>query len=297
MAVAVRFLGRRRRVSIGSTRVHKDPVGIYVVLIPMSIVAILPLVFMVSQALKPIDELLKYPPDLIVQHPTLLNFQNLLIATSSTAVPFSRYIFNSGWTTLVQVVVGVTIGSMCAYPLAKIKVPGASFINALIIAAIAFPAEVLAIPNYLVVSSLHMVDTYYALIIPALGASFNVFVMTQFMSQIPTAWLEAAKMDGAGEWTIFWRIVMPNVRPAIATIAFLSFQVAWNSSGPALIYVRSEAMRTLPLAIATLGAQTNIATIGIVQAAGLLQFIPSLIIYVLSRTQMLQALAHTGIKG
>jgi ABC-type glycerol-3-phosphate transport system permease component len=296
--MAIAFpLRRRRRVAIGSTKVHKEPVGIYVVLIPLSILAILPIVFMTSQALKPIDELLKFPPDLIVQHPTMINFQNLLIATSATSVPFTRYIFNSAWVTVVQVIVGVTIGSLCAYPLAKIQVPGAKLIMALVIAALAFPAQVLAIPNYLVVSSLHMVDTYWALIIPALGASFNVFVMVQFMSQIPTPLLEAAKIDGAREWTIFWRLVIPMVRPAIATIAFLTFTAAWNSAGPALIYVRTESMRTLPLAIATLGVSTNIATIGIVQAASLLQFIPSLIIFLLSRAGMMQALAHTGIKG
>ncbi|MGI8913128.1 MAG: carbohydrate ABC transporter permease [Chloroflexota bacterium] len=296
--MAIAFpLRRRRRVTIGSTRVKKEPIGIYAVLIPLSVLAILPIIFMASQALKPIDELLKFPPDLIVQHPTLINFQNLLIATSATSVPFTRYIFNSAWVTVVQVIVGVLIGSLCAYPLAKINVPGSRLIMALIIAALAFPAQVLAIPNYLVVSSLHMVDTYWALIIPALGTSFNVFVMVQFMSQIPTPLLEAAKMDGATEWTIFWRLVVPMVRPAIATIAFLTFTAAWNASGPALIYVRTESMRTLPLAIATLGAQNNIATIGIVQAASLLQFIPSLIIFLISRSGMLEALAHTGIKG
>lgn len=295
MAIALPL--RRRRVSIGSTRVRREPIGIYVVLIPLSILAVLPIVFMVSQALKPIDELLKFPPDLIVQHPTMINFQNLLIATSATSVPFTRYIFNSAWVTVVQVIVGVLIGSMCAYPLAKVKVPGANVIMALVIAALAFPAQVLAIPNYLVVSSLHMVDTYWALIIPALGASFNIFVMVQFMSQIPTPLLEAAKIDGATEWVIFWRLVIPMVRPAVATIAFLTFTAAWNAAGPALIYVRTESMRTLPLAIATLGAQNNIATIGIVQAAGLLQFIPSLAIFLISRSGMLEALAHTGIKG
>jgi ABC-type glycerol-3-phosphate transport system permease component len=296
--MAIAFpLRRRRRVTIGSTRVQKEPIGIYVVLIPLSVLAVLPIIFMTSQALKPIDELLKFPPDLIVQHPTFINFQNLLIATSATSVPFTRYIFNSAWVTVVQVIVGVLIGSMCAYPLAKIKVPGSGLIMALVIAALAFPAAVLAIPSYLVVSSLGMVDTYWALIIPALGASFNVFVMVQFMSQIPTPLLEAAKMDGAREWTIFWRLVMPMVKPAIATIAFLTFTAAWNAAGPALIYVRTESMRTLPLAIATLGANTNIATIGIVQAAGLLQFIPSLVIFLISRSGMLEALAHTGIKG
>jgi ABC-type glycerol-3-phosphate transport system permease component len=296
MAIALP-LPRRRRLSIGSTRVQREPIGIYVVLVPLAILAVLPIVFMVSQALKPIDELLKFPPDLIVQHPTMINFQNLLIATSATSVPFTRYIFNSAWVTVVQVIVGVLIGSLCAYPLAKVQVPGAKVIMALVIAALAFPAQVLAIPNYLVVSSLHMVDTYWALIIPALGASFNIFVMVQFMSQIPTPLLEAAKIDGATEWVIFWRLVIPMVRPAVATIAFLTFTAAWNAAGPALIYVRTESMRTLPLAIATLGAQNNIATIGIVQAAGLLQFIPSLVIFLISRSGMLEALAHTGIKG
>lgn len=296
MAIALPFR-RGRRVAIGSTRVKKEPIGIYIILVPLSVLAVLPIVFMVSQALKPLDELLKYPPDLIVQHPTLINFQSLLIATNATVVPFIRYIFNSAWTTVVQVVVGVLIGSLCAYPLAKIKVPGQGLIMALIIAALAFPAQVTAIPNYLVVSSLHMVDTYWALIIPALGVSFNVFVMVQFMSQIPTQTLEAAKIDGASEWVIFWRVVLPWVKPAVATIAFLTFTAAWNDVGPALIYVRSDAMRPLPLAIATLGATTNIATLGVVQAAALLQFIPSLIVFILSRRSVLDTMAHTGLKG
>lgn len=269
----------------------------YAILTPVALVSVLPIVWIVSQSLKPLDELFKYPPDLIVRHPTLRNYQDLLIATSSTAVPFSRYIFNSVFVTVVIVVAGVLISSMAAYPLAKANLPGGGLLFTLIIAALTFPKEVTAIPSYLVISKLHMIDTYWALFLPSLGTAFGLFVMKQFMEQIPTGLLEAARIDGAGELTIFFQLVLPMVKPAVATLAFLAFVQGWNESGPALIYIRSEAMRTLPLAIHTLGQANNIARAGAIAAANMLQFLPLLVAFIISRTRVIQTMAHTGLKG
>lgn len=142
-----------------------------------------------------------------------------------------------------------------------------------------------------------MIDTYWALFLPSLGTAFGLFIMKQFMQQIPTALLEAAKLDGAGEFTIFFHLVLPMVKPAVATLAFLAFVQGWNETGPALIYIRSETMRTLPLAIHTLGQANNVARAGAVAAANMLQFLPLLIAFIISRTRVIQTMAHTGLKG
>ena len=175
---------------------------------------LLPMVFVVSNAFKPLDELFVYPPRLFVRNPTWDNFAALGSIFTDSWVPFSRYIFNTVFITAVSTLGQVAIASMAGYVLEKKRVPGIRALFQIVVMSLMFTSGLTAIPNYVIMSRLHWIDTYAALIVPACGASIGVFLMKQFMSNVPDTILEAARVDGAGEQRIFWRIVMPNVRPA-----------------------------------------------------------------------------------
>ncbi len=272
----------------------------YLFLIPLAAASMLPIVFVVSTAFKPLEELLLFPPPFFVRRPTLDNFQDLIIATDALTVPFSRYLFNSVFVTLVTVLLQVLVCSMCAYPLAKARgLPGSNVIFALIVAALTFAPQVTAIPRYLVVQKLGLIDSYGALILPGVAWPYGLFLMRQFMqNSVPTEFLEAARMDGAGEWTIFWRIVMPNVAPAWNTLLILGFIEHWRDTFSPLVYTRSEAMKTISVAMISLNnGPLSVARLGAQSAAGFLMLAPPIVVFMLRQAKVIQSMAHSGIKS
>lgn len=260
----------------------------------------LPLIYMISTAFKPLDELFIYPPRFFVRKPTLNNFSDLVMALSGAAVPFLRYVFNSVLTTVATVVLTVIISCMGAYALGKHKLPGSSYIFAIIIASLMFSPHVTQIPSYMIVNSLNMVNTYWALIIPKIAVAFNLFLLKQFIEQLPDALLEAARIDGANEWTVFWNVVMPFLRPAWSTLIVFSFVGNWNDFFTPLIYTASESMKTLPLAMQTIaggGGAANISRAGAAAATTFLMTLPTIIVFTVAQRKVIQTLAHSGIKG
>lgn len=221
--------------------------GIYIMLILFGIFFVIPLVYTVSNAFKPLDEIYLYPPRFFVKNPTFNNFQDLLVVMSNSYVPFTRYVFNTVLTTLVGTVGHLIIGSMAAYVLAKYDFPGGKQFFDICVTALMFNAYVLQIPTYLIMTKLGWVDTYLALIVPAFALPMGLFLMKQFMEQIPDALIEAAKIDGAKEGRIFLQIVMPNVKPAWLTVTIFSVQNLWNLKGQ--IYIYSEEYKMLPYAL------------------------------------------------
>jgi ABC-type glycerol-3-phosphate transport system permease component len=272
----------------------------YYFLIPLACLSMLPIVFVISSAFKPLEELLIFPPPFFVRHPTLDNFQDLILATDALTVPFSRYLFNSVFVTLATVLLQVVVCSMCAYPLSKAQgIPGKNIIFGMIVAALTFAPEVTAIPRYLVVQKLGLIDSYGALILPALAWPYGLFLMKQFMDNgVPNEFLEAARVDGANEWTIFWRIVMPNVAPAWNTLLILGFILLWNDTFSPLVYTRSEAMKTVSVAMISLNnGPLSIARLGAQSAAGFLMTAPVVIVFMLRQSKVIQSMAHSGIKS
>ena len=213
--------------------------GIYIMLILFGIFFVIPLVYTVSNAFKPLDEIYLYPPRFFVKNPTFNNFQDLLVVMSNSYVPFTRYVFNTVLTTLVGTVGHLIIGSMAAYVLAKYDFPGGKQFFDICVTALMFNAYVLQIPTYLIMTKLGWVDTYLALIVPAFALPMGLFLMKQFMEQIPDALIEAAKIDGAKEGRIFLQIVMPNVKPAWLTVTIFSVQNLWNLRCCHMPYSRS----------------------------------------------------------
>lgn len=257
----------------------------------------LPLVYMVSTAFKPLEELFLWPPRFIVLRPVMDNFEALLISTSALAVPFSRYIFNSLFVAAVVVAGVIILASLAAYPLAKHRdMPGRNFIFLVVIAGLMFAPEVTQIPRYIVIDSLGMINTYWALILPLLPSTYGLFLMKQFTEQVPDELLESARLDGASELRIFWQIVMPLVRPAWATLTIITFIFAWNEFFGPLVFTRTEAMRTLPLALMTIG-QESIARWGAVAAATMITTAVPITIFIIFHKKVMETMAYSGLKG
>lgn len=267
--------------------------GIYIMLILFGIFFVMPLVYAISSAFKPLDEIYLYPPRFFVKNPTFNNFQDLLVVMSSSYVPFTRYVFNTVLTTLVGTLGHLLIGSMAAYVLAKYSFPGSKGFFNLCQSALMFNVYVLQIPTYLIMSQLGWVDTYLALIVPAFALPMGLFLMKQFMEQIPDALIEAAKIDGAREGRIYLQIVMPNVKPAWLTVTIFSVQNLWNQKGQ--VYIYSEEYKMLPYALQQI-MSGGVARAGVGSAATMVVMMVPIIIFILAQSNILETMASSGIK-
>ena len=279
--ITFRGLNRSKKVNRSKT----GTAALTVLLLLFSIFMAIPMLLIISNSFKPQDELFVFPPQLFPTNPTFGNYRDMFIVMSTSNVPFLRYVFNSFLVTGVGTAGHIIISSMCAYPLAKKKFPGKNFLFTLVVFSLMFNADVTAIPNYLVMSKLHLVDTYAALIIPAFGMSLGLYLMKQFMEQIPDSLLEAARIDGANQNVIFWRIVMPNVKPAWLTLLLLSVQSLWPIGNNNFIY--KEELKTLPCALNQItgsGTTVNIARAGIGAAVAVFMMIIPILIFVFSQS-------------
>ena len=279
-----------------SSRVNRSrlgTVGLFLFMIIFGIIMAMPLALIISNAFKPQDELWVFPPRLIPNNPTLENFRNMFNVMSSSWVPFFRYLFNTIFITVTGSVGHVIISSMCAFPLAKKKFPGRNVIFKVIVLSLMFNATVTAIPNYLVMSGLKWIDTYFALIVPAFGASIGLYLMKQFMEQLPDALLEAARIDGANQWYTFWNIVMPNVKSAWLTLFLLSFQSLWGIGTTKFIY--KEELKTLPYALSQILAG-GIARAGVGAAVSVLMMSVPITIFVLCQSRIIETMTTSGMK-
>ncbi|MFC5405800.1 carbohydrate ABC transporter permease [Cohnella soli] len=259
---------------------------------------LLPLVYIFNHAFKPLHELLLFPPTFIVKDPTIRNFVELLSLTKSTFVPVSRYIFNSVVVTVLTTIGMVVTGALCAYPLSKHPFPGSKLVFGTIVISLLFVSEIIAIPRYVVVQSLGIMNTYWGHILPILALPVGVFLLKQFMDQVPNELLESAKIDGANEVRIFLRIVVPVVMPAMATVTILAFQSAWSNVETSSLFMQDDSMKTLPFYLSTLnsGMANSVARQGAVASGSLIMFLPSLLIFLFYQRKVIATMAHSGIK-
>ena len=268
-------------------------IGIYIMLAAVACLMAFPLVFAIGSALKPLDELFRFPPTIFPKHPTLDNFSDLIVTMGQSWVPFSRYILNTVFITAAGTFGHLIIASMAAFVLAKYDFPGGRFFFNVVTTALMFSGYVTGIPNYVIMSKLSMIDTYWALLLPAFAAPIGLFMMKQFMEGLPTALIEAAHIDGANEFRIFWSIVMPNVKPAWLTVIIFSVQSLWNNSASTVIY--SEAKKTLVYALQQIQAG-GIARTGQMAAVTVVVMAVPILIFILSQSQILETMASSGIK-
>ena len=252
-----------------------------------------PLFYAIVTAFKPMNEIFIFPPRLFVANPTWKNFARLNQMMADFWVPLSRYVFNSLLVSVVGTVAHLLLSSMAAYPLAKHKFPGNRWVKTVVVLSLLFTPSVTYLPQYITLASMNMVNTYFAAILPAVQSSLGLYLMMNFMSTIPDAVLEAARIDGASERKIYWRIVMPNVKPAWLTLTIFCFQGLWNGTGGGMLY--SESLKMFPAVMAQITAG-GIARVGIGSAAALILMLPPLLIFILSQSSIIETMSTSGIK-
>ena len=276
------------------TRSLGGNIAVGMILVLLGAFMVLPLLYTVVSAFKPFHEIFVFPPRFFVRNPTLDNFTNLIELTSNMWVPLIRYIFNSVFISAAATLIHILFASAAAYPLAKHTFPGKEKIFTVMVAMLMFSGAVTALPQYIILSGLQLIDSYMAIIFPAIGSTLGVFLMRQFMVQmIPDSVIEAARIDGASEYRTFFSIIMPNVKPAWLTLMVFTFQATWANNGVTFIY--SEELKTLPTALGQI-ATAGIARMGEGMAASLLLILPPIALFIFSQTKVVETMAFAGVK-
>lgn len=268
-------------------------IAIFVLLVLLGLFMLFPIYLSVIQSIKPPEELFLFPPKLYAMSPTNQNFVDLMNTASNMWVPFSRYIFNSVFVAIVVTISQLIFSSSAAYALAKVDFPGKRALNKVIEIALLFTSTVLFIMQYMVMATIGVIDTYFAITLPFIATPMGLFLMRQFMGQIPDAMIEAAYLDGAGHTRICWQIVMPNVKPAWLTLMIFAFNGAWQITGYSFIY--NEALKPIPTVLSQITA-SGIARAGVAAAAVVILMIPPMLIFLLCQSSVVETMATSGLK-
>lgn len=279
---------RRRNRSLGVD------IMLVIILGAFGLFSLYPLIYIIVSAFKPLSEVFIFPPRLTVDNPTLNNFFDLGAIIEEFEIPFSRYAFNTFLITGLGTAGTVLLGSMAAFPLAKYVFPGSKMMSNVIVYSLMFSSAVTAIPNYFIMSSLNMIDSYWAVILPAVGGTLGLYLMKNFMVQIPDELLEAAKIDGAGELQTFFKTVMPLCKPAWITLIILSFQSMWGTTGGVFIY--SEELKPLSYVLSQI-VSSGIARTGVSSAVSLIMLVVPVTVFIISQSNVLETMATSGMKG
>jgi ABC-type glycerol-3-phosphate transport system permease component len=254
---------------------------------------VLPVLYTVVTAFKPIHEIFYWPPRFFVREPSFENFTVLFEITNEMWVPLERYIFNNVFVSALGTALYVFIASMAAYPLAKYRHRALDAAYWVVVLAIMFRPEVTRIPQYVIMNALGLVNTYAAMMVPVLAGSFGVFLMRQFIITVPDSMIEAARIDGASEYYVFFKLIMPIVKPAWLTLIIFTFTSFWNMTGAEYIY--DESMKSLAAVLSQI-ASGGIARAGAGAAVALLMMIPPYAVFIYSQSSVMETMAHTGIK-
>jgi multiple sugar transport system permease protein len=283
---------------INPKKFDKSQIKFYIILLPLATFMLLPIVYMLNQAVKPLDELFMFPPRFFAINPTWKNFQDLLRTASKSGVPMSRYLFNTIASTFITVMATIFLTAMSGYALSKKKFKAKNALFSINQAALMFVPVAVAIPRYLVIINVGLVDNFLVHIIPALAMPVGLFLVKQFIDQIPDALIEAARLDGAGDFYILRKIIIPLIVPALSTVAILSFQSAWGATEASNIYLSDETLKSFSFYLGTLtsSAGNGVAGVGMSAAASLIMFIPNLIIFILMQSRVMNTMSHSGIK-
>lgn len=289
-----------RNQGINPKGFHPSQLGIYAVLLPLAAVMLLPIAFIVANAFKPPEELFLFPPRFWVARPSWRNFRELFGIMAGAGVPVSRYLFNSLLVSALTVLAAIVISGTAAYALSKQRFGLKQTLFAVNTVALMFVPVAVTIPRFLVIVRLGLFDSFWVHILPLLAMPVGVFLLKQFIDGVPDAVIESARIDGASEWRIYWQVVLPMIRPAVATIAILAFQAAWNNAETSALYVADERLRTFAFYVSTLagtgGSASAVAAQGIAAAAALIMFLPNLVIFIALQSQVMSTMSRSGLK-
>ena len=269
-----------------------------VFLLAMGFLFFFPVVYMISQSLKPMNEMFIFPPKLIVSQPTLDNYLDFTNVLANTIVPVTRSLFNSLFVVVVGSIGHIVIASLCAYPLAKYKFPGSAFFNQLIVYSLMFNATVTMIPNFLTIARMGMLDTQWAIIIPGFASTLGLYLMKNFMEQIPDSLIEAAQIDGAGYVRIHFTIIMPVVKPALVTAFILVFQSFWTNTGDKFIYGETQKGFAYVVGQLANGKVSGVGAsyAGISSASAVIMFLVPLVVFLIMQNNVVSTMATSGMK-
>lgn len=279
-----------------SRRVNRSlsgDVALFLVLLIGAVFMAFPLVYAISQSLKPLHELFLFPPNLIVKNPTIQNYRDLVNIMSNSTVPLSKYIFNTIFITIVGTTFRVISASMCAYPTSKRQFKGKNFVFGVVRLSLMFAAPAASIANYIIMAGLGWIDTFYCLLIPALGSSMAMYLVKNFIDDFPDSILEAARIDGANEFLIFWKILMPSIKPGWVTLIVFAVQDFWNTG--ASIFIYREELKTLNYALGQIAA-AGIARAGVTAAVSIVMMLVPVITFVVSQSNIIETMATSGMK-
>ena len=285
---------RTRKHKVVLARSAGGDAGITFVLVILGAFMFLPMLYVLMQSVKPLDELWMYPPRFYVMSPTLENFIDLFNLMNTSWVPFSRYIFNTVFTSVAGTFGHLFLASLAAYALAKIKFPGAGWMFQAVQLSLMFNATVTATASFILMSALGFLDTYWAIIVPAWCSSLGLYLMRQFMdTNVNDSVLESARLDGASELKTYWVIAMPMVKPAWLTLIIYSFQGLWNAG--ASMYIYSEQFKSFNYAIGQILAG-GIKRQGAAGAAQVIMMLVPITVFVISQSNIIETMGSSGMK-
>lgn len=264
---------------------------IYAALVLVSILMLLPLVWMISAGLKPLGETMAYPPRLLPIEWRLQNFSEAWAQAN-----FTRVLWNSVFVAVGTTVLSVAINSAAGYAFAKYDFPGRNVLFYLTLGTLMIPFQVIMIPLFLLLRDFHMLNTYSGLIWPRVADAFGIFLLRQFLQSIPNELIEAARVDGAPEWVIFGRIVLPLAKPALAVLAIFTFMWRWNDLLWPLIAVSNPKMYTVQVALATFQREFYVEW-HYLMALTTISVLPVLLLYVFFQRYFVQGISLSGLKG
>lgn len=285
---------RTRKHRVVLSRSAGGDFGVTIFMILLGVLMFFPMYYLIIQSLKPLDELFYFPPRLYVSNPSFENFSDLFNLLNTSWVPFSRYLFNTVFITVCGTFGNLILSSLCAYALSKLPFPGHKFTFQVIQKSLMINSEVAQLMIFVIISKMGMLDTYWAIIVPALATPLGLYLMKQFIdSNVSTEILESARLDGAGEFRTFWSIAMPMVKPAWLTLIIYSFQGLWNTGQN--IYIYSEQLKTLNFTINQVLLE-GIVRSGASAAATVVMMIVPIVVFVVSQSRIIETMGSSGMK-
>ena len=282
---------------INPQKFERGQIKIMIILLPLLIFMAMPLVYIANHAFKPMDELFAFPPTFFVKNATLENFEKLIKFSRTSGVPMSRYVFNSLIVTVLTVGLSLLFTTMSAFALAKLKFKGRDMMMNVNQMALMFVATAVLIPRYLVIAKLGLIDNIWAHILPLMAYPVALFLVKQFTEQVPDSLIEAAYIDGASDVTVYRKIVIPLIKPAIATATILVFQQVWTNVETSNYYINDDSMKILTFYMnSMINVNNTVAGQGMSAAATLILFIPNLVLFIILQNGVMNTMAHSGIK-
>ena len=285
---------RTRKHKVVLARSAGGDAGITFVLVILGVFMFLPMYYQVIQSLKPLDELWMFPPRFYVAAPTFRNYTDLFTLMDTSVVPFTRYIFNTVFTSITGTLGNLFFSSLAAYAMAKIAFPGGKSMFKLVRTSLMFHQTVTAVTSFILMSAFKIIDTYWAIIIPAWATSLGLYLMKQFMdTHVNDSVLESARLDGASELKTFWVIAMPMVKPAWLTLIIYSFQDLWNRG--ASVYIHSEELKSFNYAIQQITAG-GIKRSGASAAATVIMMLVPITVFIITQSNIIETMGSSGMK-